>query len=221
MTTAIDITGKVFGDLTVISLHERRDRRSHWLCRCKCGKNKIITLDSIRNGTKSCGCHRKNSHLKHGYARSKRYSSIYNIWSTMKARCLNKKSDSYKNYGGRGITVCDRWLKFENFLADMGERPDNFQIERIDNEKGYSPENCIWADKITQARNTRLNHLITVDGVTLPLAAWAEKIGRCESTVQRWCRLGLEVEGIRKSLHSVSKRYVLNKLYTKELLNNI
>ena len=137
----------------------------------------------------------------------------------MKARCFNKKSKSYKDYGGRGITVCDRWLTFENFLADMGERPIGHQIERLDNENGYYPGNCVWADKKTQARNTRANHLITVDGVTLPLAAWAEKVGRCPSTIKRWCKLGLEVEGIKRSLADGRKRYPLGKIYIRDSRN--
>lgn len=212
-----DLTGQVFGDLTVVSLHKRDGRRSFWLCNCKCGKTTIVCLDSIRNGTKSCGCYRRNSHFKHGYARAgaENRASTYSIWSSMKARCLNEKSPVYKNYGGRGITVCNRWLKFENFLSDMGQRPEYLQIERVDNEKGYCPENCVWADKKTQARNTRFNHRITVDGVTMPLAAWAEKVCRHPSTIQYWCRRGLEVEGIRSALVNKDKRYPLGKLYIR------
>ncbi len=102
---------------------------------------------------------------------------LYYVWLGMKARCYNPNNSSYHNYGERGITVCDRWRNsFSTFLADMGPRPEGYTIERIDNDEGYFPENCRWATRREQARNSRINRLITHNGLVLPLAAWAEKL---------------------------------------------
>jgi hypothetical protein len=102
-------------------------------------------------------------------------------------RCTNPNSEKFPSYGGRGITVCDRWLKFENFLADMGEPPPGKQIERIDNSKGYEPGNCKWATRFEQARNKRNNRLVTYQGETFCVAEWAEKKGLKIPTL--WTRL--------------------------------
>lgn len=108
--------------------------------------------------------------FKHGL----RSTSTYNRWNAMKQRCLNPNNASYHRYGGRGISVCERWLKFENFFQDMGIAPDGMMIERIDNSKGYSPENCRWATFVDQCRNRRSNRLITAFGKTMMLSEWAE-----------------------------------------------
>ena len=101
------------------------------------------------------------------------YTSTYKTWESMKQRCLNPKYTGYKNYGGRGIKVCDRWLKFENFYKDIGKRPNNRTIDRIDNNKGYYKENCRWANKTTQVNNRRDNRLIKYKGETKTLPEWA------------------------------------------------
>lgn len=109
---------------------------------------------------------------------------LYNIWIGMKCRCYNKNSDSYKNYGGRGIKVCKRWREsFENFSTDMGRRPSGKTLDRINNNKGYLPSNCRWASKIDQARNTRKNRKITFRGKVLTLSQWAEKINISSSAL--------------------------------------
>jgi len=113
----------------------------------------------------------------------------------MKQRCNNPNFKYYSDYGGRGIKVCDRWLKFENFLADMGERPDGRTIERIDNDKGYSIENCRWATRIENANNKRNNRMITVDGETDTISNWCRRIGINKGTVKsRVYRLGWSYE---------------------------
>lgn len=101
----------------------------------------------------------------------------YRIWHGMKDRCLNKNNARFNRYGGRGITVCERWMDYRNFLADMGERPDGMSIDRIDNTKGYSPENCRWATTKQQSRNKSNNRIITHNGVTMTLADWSEHTG--------------------------------------------
>lgn len=114
--------------------------------------------------------------FKHGQSARNR-TAEYNCWDAIKQRCLNPKNDNYKNYGGRGITICERWLSFENFFTDMGPRPAGMTIERRDNNKGYGPENCYWADRGTQARNTRRNRWIEYNGQQKVVADWADEYG--------------------------------------------
>lgn len=121
--------------------------------------------------------------VKHGRSNT----PIYNLYRAMRSRCENPNSDAYADYGGRGITVCERWLSFENFYSDMGDRPDGFSIDRIDNSKGYSPDNCRWADRKTQARNKRGLRMITAFGKTMPMCEWSDKSGIKLSTI--WARL--------------------------------
>lgn len=116
-----------------------------------------------------------NAHRKtHGYEGT----PLYESWSNMKARCSNRNNTKYQDYGGRGITYCERWKKFELFLADMGERPVGMTLDRIDNDKGYCQSNCRWATRMEQARNRRSNVLCFYDGVTKSVTEWAYD-GRC------------------------------------------
>ena len=127
-----------------------------------------------------------NSNYRHGHATGGR-SSTYMIWQQMVQRCTNPKNKRYHRYGGRGIMVCDQWLTFPQFLADMGERPDGLSLERIDNEKGYSPDNCEWATRAAQAANTSQVRLLTAHGLTLHLSEWARRMSITPSVL--WKRL--------------------------------
>lgn len=120
----------------------------------------------------------------------------YEIWQAMKKRCSYKKSKHYKNYGGRGIRVCKRWLNsFENFYADMGSRPSSkYSIDRINNDGDYKPSNCRWATRKEQCNNTRQNHIITYNGVTLTMTQWARKIGLTRNVLKRRLALNWSVE---------------------------
>lgn len=150
--------------------------------RCDCG---VEFEMSLRNDgrTKSCGCARaKNGRAqltgnKHGLTHGKNGTSEHKTWIKMKQRCDNPNDKSYFNYGGRGISVCERWQSFENFYADMGPRPDGHSLDRIDSDGNYCPENCRWADARTQARNRRSNVLIAIDGVEKSVVEWSEQAG--------------------------------------------
>lgn len=149
-----ELTGQVFNRLTVVRFSRVGPGQNVlWLCRCICGVKKEVYAYDLRNGrVRSCGCFSRDNHYKtHGLSRTPTYS----VWATMMQRCANEKDRNYPHYGGRGITVCKRWHKFENFFADMGRKPDGLTIERRDNNKGYRPSNCYWATYTEQARNKR------------------------------------------------------------------
>lgn len=140
--------------------------------------------------TRSYNVGETNGLYRHGLSRSPEYR----VWAAMKDRCSNQNNDRWARYGGRGITVCKRWLKFENFFADMGVKPDGFTLERKDNNKGYSPGNCEWATYEAQARNQKTNRLITHDGETMCLAAWAKREGVKSDVVwKRMKRTGVPI----------------------------
>ena len=197
MRKLIDLTGQVFGRLTV--LHRSGsfpDKQAGWTCSCECGNTTRVRGNSLRVGaTKSCGCFQDGyfgeACIKHRLSKH----SNYNTWYLMLDRCLNPKSTAYRYYGGRGIAVCNRWLDVENFIADMGERPAGFSLERKDVNKGYCKENCIWADAKTQARNRRSSRVETFNGKVATLIEHCEDVGLNYSTVNyRLNRLGWSLE---------------------------
>ena len=179
MGKIIYLIGQRFGRLVVVSKADgEKGGHSMWNCICDCGrKTKVRGSHLLSGDTLSCGClgreMARERGLKHGMYETPTYAS----WRSMKNRCTNSNNPAYKNYGERGITVCERWNKFENFLADMGEKPKGLTIERTDNNSGYSPENCYYATTKEQNRNTRRNRIIKYDGREQCLAAWAEEIG--------------------------------------------
>ncbi len=144
-------------------------------CLCDCGVIKNIPLPDLRPGrSKSCGCFRKAKHRTHGL----RDDPLWQVWNDMLRRCNDPECDDYKNYGQRGIKVCERWLKVENFVQDMrATHLDGATIERERNEGDYEPGNCVWATRKTQTRNRRNTLRLTFEGSTRPLAEWAEVMG--------------------------------------------
>lgn len=175
--------GAVLGNLTLIS-RMKSGRRVHWNCLCLCGNQCSPSHDNLIAGTSSCGCLRVGRIAVHGHARRGSRSSENIIWNGMKDRCRNKNSPIYKYYGGRGIKVCERWMNFENFLADMGPRPSKeYSIERNDPNGDYCPENCRWATDAEQANNRRTSRRITVSGETKTIAEWSRESGVRQSVI--------------------------------------
>lgn len=191
MNKFIDLTGQIFGLLTVIKyINKDSDGHSLWLCRCYCDNETVARGTHLKQGQiKSCGCLRKETskkngkeNTKHGHTKRDWKSKTYRIWQGIKYRCNNPNNISYKYYGGRipPITVCKRWSNkengFQNFLKDMGEPPTKkHQIDRINNNRGYYKENCRWVTSKEQGRNRRDNHLVTYKDKTKCLSAWAEE----------------------------------------------
>lgn len=166
-------------------------------CLCECGNVKDIVLSSLRKGaTKSCGCLKKEVdgtiQLTHGMTNTREYG----IWSAMKRRCYNKNCRDYKDYGGRGISVCQEWIdSFEAFYRDMGPRPSaRHSIDRIDPEGDYAKQNCRWASPILQASNKRNIRPIEAYGEAQTLIEWARRLGIPKTTLQRYVANGLSIE---------------------------
>jgi hypothetical protein len=172
-----DLTGKRFGRLEVLgrATNDKSGNRM-WLCRCDCGEETTVYGVHISRGKSlSCGCLQREETGKRARTHGLRKSRTYRIWAGMKYRCQSPDCASYRNYGGRGITVCDEWQSFESFYSDMGKAPAGLTLERINNEAGYSKSNCRWATRKEQCNNTRKNKTITHDGLTLTQTQWAER----------------------------------------------
>lgn len=197
MSKLIDLTGKTYGRLTVVSFIHREENKTLWNCVCSCGKNKITTSSYLQSGdTTSCGCYKSETSRKNNSTHKRSNSREYRIWLNMKSRCCNKKHHAYHDYGGRGIIVCSRWMNsFVNFLSDMGECPGvDYSIERIDNFGIYEPVNCKWGTRIEQTNNSRKNRIITYKNKVNTLAQWCRELGLPYKTIFRRLDLGWTTE---------------------------
>lgn len=177
MPPQIDLTGRKFGRLTVLRENGRLPGRNYaWLCLCSCGKHKTVDGSSLRRGaTKSCGCLQNGSHrVTHGMSHTPEYA----VWQAMLQRCRNPNNKRHSDYGGRGITICKSWERFEKFISDMGLCPKGLTLERRDNDKGYSPDNCYWATRNQQQRNMRMPKTNTsgIMGVSFRAGKYEAKI---------------------------------------------
>lgn len=195
-----DLTGNKYGMLTVIKFAYTKNKKSYWLCKCDCGNEKVIRQDSFKNNrehkTLSCGCFNKKQKSEaktHGMSNTK----LYHVWAGMKDRCFNKNNSHFKDYGGRGIKVCDEWTQnFENFYnwsKDNGYE-EGLSIDRIDNNKGYSPENCRWANQEVQCSNVRRNRRYTYNNKTLTITEWAKETGINRATLNARLNKGMSIE---------------------------
>ena len=208
MSRAKNLAGQKFGRLTVIEQRGYTKKNKHgqrhaiWYCRCDCGNYVERTTDVLKRGNSSCGCRQKEvlesmarKNKKHGLSNDR----IYGIWKNMISRCYRQKDIHYPAYGARGITVCDEWRNdsaafFEWAFANG--YADNLTIERIDNDKGYCPENCTWIPKEEQPKNKRQNIMITYNGETMCAEDWAKETGIKANTIRWRYKQGWSVEKI-------------------------
>ena len=191
-----NLESRQFGRWIVLEKTDTTNRDLYYLCRCVCGTEKRVCGQSLLSGdTRSCGCLQReltrNRSITHGATDTKEYT----VWEGMRARCRNQNKQDFKNYGGRGIKVCDRWINsFENFIEDMGLCPENLTIERIDNDGNYSPENCRWGTRKEQALNRRSNNILTHEGVSKTISEWAEMLNVERSAIAHRLERGWSVE---------------------------
>lgn len=181
--------GEKFGRLTVIE-SAGKNEYGHLIyrCLCDCGNETVVVGRSLKAGyTKSCGCYRKEVTSANKTIHGHRYERTYGIWKNMIARCENPNSTNYSRYGERGITVCDDWHNdYDTFYewAMANGYSDDLSIDRINNDGNYSPENCRWTDIVTQANNTRRNHLVTYNGITHTLSEWSRLLDIPKETLR-------------------------------------
>lgn len=187
----LDLTGQRFGMLLVVAEAAKAGKHSKWLCRCDCGRAVEMYGDNLKRRQRGCGCLK----LKHGHSYIGKVSRTYEVWHAIKQRCHNPSSANYKNYGSRGIRMCEAWRKsFEQFLADMGEAPIGQSIERVDNNGNYSPDNCKWATIREQANNRRTNRIVTYQGVAYTVSQLADDLGIQRGTLLARLNNGWSVE---------------------------
>ena len=194
MPKIIDLTGQKYQRLTAIKFVELSKYGAIWECKCDCGNIKNVRSGDLRSGnTNSCGCYMKDrikeTNIKHGASKNNVMSGAYRSWRSMKERCYVKSCIEYERYGGRGIIVCDRWKNcFENFLEDMGERPEGYSLERKDFNGNYEPSNCCWTTCMEQAKNRRNNKYVVLNGEKLIYSDAARALNINPSTISRWKR---------------------------------
>lgn len=190
------MTGERFGRLTVLSRCDKDEMKYSHKCKCDCGRIINVRTDSLKSGnTKSCGCLQRelatDRFLKHGMYKTPEYHA----WQSMFQRCENTKHPCYKDYGGRGISVCEEWGSFDTFLLDMGMKPSSdYSLDRIDNNQGYNKDNCRWATRSQQNSNTRSSRLLTHCGKTMTLSQWSSERGIHPETLRKRLRNKWSIE---------------------------
>ena len=210
MPKFIDHTGERFGILTAIKYEIRKTKHgkvAYWYCRCDCGTEKWVSANHLTRGyAKSCGCKQYDTPQTKPNLLKKNNPRIYSIWSGMKTRCNNTNSKRYKDYGGRGIKICDEWLIFDNFCLWSLENgyEEGLTIERIDNDKSYCPENCKWISQSEQNKNKRNTRIYTYNGETKHLAEWARVFNLDYQLLYDRLKSGMDFE---KAVTYVPKKY--------------
>lgn len=196
----IDMVGKRFGRwMPILDCGKSDSGKYQYLCVCDCGESKVVAGIYLRSGgSRSCGCfQRESTSIRKGnQSHGKAKTSVYISWQSMKTRCTNSNHKHYHRYGGRDISYDPRWETFENFYADMGDKPAGYTLERIDNSKGYSKDNCKWASRKEQLRNTISTVLLTHKGKTQCMLDWAKDTGLKYSTIRSRVNLGWTADQI-------------------------
>lgn len=192
----LNLEGHRYGSLVVLKyagVSPGKAKCALWLCRCECGVEKTFYSNALRSGgTSSCGCKKASRVSAARTTHGKSNSGEFNTWRSMISRTTNVKDPFYEIYGGRGITVCDKWKNsFIAFFEDMGPRPEGKTLDRIDNDKGYSPENCRWATKEEQSFNRRSTIKLTLNGEQVSRKEAARKLGIHVNTLRYWLLKGL------------------------------
>ncbi len=199
-----DRTGDRYGRLVVTGLSARIERRENgcyvrfWNCRCDCGNEVEVCSGNLTGHTQSCGCFKAEriheGTFKHGLIHTPEYWA----WHAMQRRCYDKKDKGYKNYGARGIQVCDRWINsFNDFISDMGMKPHpRYSIERVDNDGNYEKSNCVWGTKLQQNRNRRNTRRLEHNGKNLTLQEWSDITGLDYFTLLRRVKIGWSAQAV-------------------------
>jgi len=193
----VDLTGQRFVRLLVVARVGNRGPRVTWKVVCDCGETGVVLGCNLTSGnTRSCGCLNREVTLARVTTHGESKTAEYDVWTGIKNRCANENEPAFKNYGGRGIRVCVRWLdSFENFLLDVGRRPSAMHtLERVNNDGNYEPGNVRWATRTEQSRNRRSNKMLTFGSETMCLAAWAERVGLSSDCIAERLRLGWSID---------------------------
>lgn len=198
-----DLTGQTFNKLTVLN-YAYSHHGKYYNCLCHCGTKTIVLGSKLTNQkTKSCGCYSREQIIKRSTKHGMRHTREYNIWCHMKARCYRKTNTRYKYYGARGIKICDQWVNsFKQFYLDMGDAPDKYTIERINNNGNYEPSNCKWATQYDQVQNSRNCVYITYMKQTKTLTNWAKTIGITKNAMMQRHYRKWPIEKMLKELDS-------------------
>lgn len=197
MAAKIDITGLKVGRLTVLHANQTSFDGNYWICECECGNVIEALSGNLRQGhTRSCGCLKRDIWLKARTSHNLSKRPEYKVWKSLRKRIHNPNDERYASYGGRGLTVDPRWDEsFEVFLQDMGHRPGpGYSIDRVDNDQGYWPDNCVWATNKSQANNRRTSRILEYRGVSKTLAQWADELGISRHNLQARIGRGWSVE---------------------------
>ncbi|MEK5334405.1 hypothetical protein [Lysinibacillus sp. FSL W8-0992] len=208
-----DLSGSTFKRLTVIKLYDtvtskNGNRSTRWLCKCSCGKEKVIFRTNLTSGqSTSCGCYQKEIVSTHNLTNHR----LYSIWLEMKKRCFDKNRKSYKNYGGRGITICDEWKVFYNFYnwSINNGYLDSLTIDRIDNDGNYEPKNCRWTTRLVQNNNTRKNVFVDVGGERKTLSQLAREYDLSPNTIKYRMNNGYEDKELVAKQNTIKKEKVV------------
>jgi len=212
MGKLLNLHNKTFGSWTVLEKSKSRNGVAYWLCKCKCGTITEVSGRSLNNGasTRCLKCNQKDmgkKAVKHGFCVNRKKIPEYYIWRGIIDRCTRKKCNSYKNYGARGIKICDRWLKsFPNFIEDMGYKPfENASIERIDVNKNYDPSNCIWLHRSLQMNNKQ--NSVTINNIRSSLTEHARHYNVDRFYLSKMLKEGKSIEFILQTAKPYKEYY--------------